>query len=211
MLIAAVNGSPSRRSLTLKSRQRRSRPTGVTEHKLSDRCTIMVRLPAPGVPPYQCFYPQYEGGICRTHIALRKKHKPRNQTSEVVSSWVSRLLQSAQIASQASTCIISISCDRAPRFSVSFINARLMSRIKQCSVGTVRHGQVNVAHDRLAVAGIRRLRQSPQPCSAVNPSSDRSRGAKRVGRRAPREPLCWHQQCPRTVHTGTNYSQRAHP
>jgi hypothetical protein len=66
-----------------------------------------------------------------------------------------------------------------------------MSRIKQCSVGTVSHGQVNVADDRVAVASIRRLRQSPQPCSAVNPLSDRSRGAKRVGRRAPREPLCW--------------------
>ena len=68
---------------------------------------------------------------------------------------------------------------------------------------------MNVAHDRLAVAGIRRLRQSPQPCSAVNPSSDRSRGAKCVGRGAPREPLCWHQQCPQTAHTGTNYSQRS--
>ena len=33
----------------------------------------------------------------------------------------------------------------------------------------------------------------------------------RVGRRPPREPLCWHQQCPRTPHAGTNYSQRAHP
>src|ERR1019366_2740850 len=45
----------------------------------------------------------------------------------------------------------------------------------------------------------------------VNVSSDSSRDEKRVGGGAPREPLCWHQQCPRTAHTGTNYSQRAHP
>src|ERR1700733_4660880 len=91
------------------------------------------------------------------------------------------------------------SFDTAEACKISSYVARLMSRIEQCSVGTVSHGQVNVADDRVAVAGIRRLRQSPQPCSAVNSSSDRSRGAKRVGRRVPREPLCWHQQCPRTV------------
>jgi hypothetical protein len=76
----------------------------------------------------------------------------RDQTSEVVSSSVSRLLQSAKIASQASACIISISLDRTPRFSVSFINARLMSCIAQRSPGTVSHGQVNVA--RVVIASL---------------------------------------------------------
>ncbi|HEV7373172.1 MAG TPA: hypothetical protein VGN95_00490 [Pyrinomonadaceae bacterium] len=35
---------------------------------------------------------------------------------------------------------------------ISSYVARRMSRIKQCSVGTVSHGQVNVAHNRIAVA-----------------------------------------------------------
>ena len=34
-------------------------------------------------------------------------------------------------------------------------------------LGTVSHGQVNVARDRRAVAGIRRLRRSPQPCRSI--------------------------------------------
>jgi hypothetical protein len=100
--------------------------------------------------------------------------------------------------------------------------ARTAAPIRQFLVGqrqpkgqlTARISHPAVEHQSggaLGVPSIRRLRQSPQLCSAVSPSSDRSRGAKRVGRRAPREPRCWHQQCPRTVHTGTNYSQRAHP
>jgi hypothetical protein len=56
-----------------------------------------------------------------------------------------------KIANQASACIISHEIEHRG-FSVSFINAQLMSRITQRSLGTVSHGQINVANDRLAVA-----------------------------------------------------------